>query len=145
MFTGEYQHSIDEKGRLIMPAKLREALGDRFMTTKGLDGCLFVYPLTEWKLLEEKLKNLPFTNKDARAFARFFFAGATECEVDKQGRVLISANLREYAGLNKDVVIIGVGTRLEIWSKEAWEGYSSETEKSYEELAEKMVDLDLGF
>lgn len=145
MFTGEFQHGIDEKGRLIMPAKFREALGDMFMVTKGLDNCLFVYPQNEWKTLENKLKNLPFTKKDARAFARFFFSGAAECETDKQGRILISANLREYAQIRKDVVIIGVGTRIEVWAKEIWEEYSKETEKSYEELAEKMVELDLGF
>lgn len=145
MFTGEYQHTIDEKGRLIMPAKFREALGDVFIITKGLDGCLFVYTSEEWKTLEDKLKKLPFTNKDARAFARFFFSGAVECETDKQGRALVSANLREYAGINRDVVVIGVGTRIEIWAVEKWAGYSRETEKSYEELAEKMVELDLGF
>ena len=145
MFTGEYQHTIDEKGRLIMPAKFRDVLGDTFIITKGLDSCLFVYPQEEWKILEDKLKKLPFTNKDARAFARFFFSGAAECETDKQGRVLISGNLREYSRLNKDVVVIGVGTRIEIWSREVWDNYSLETEKSYEDLAEKMVDLDLGF
>lgn len=145
LFTGEYQHSLDDKARLIMPAKLRFALGDTFIMTKGLDNCLFIYPLKEWQVLEEKLKNLPFTNKDARAFARFFFSGAAECEVDKQGRILIGANLREYANINKDVVVIGVGTRIEIWSKESWEGYSSQTEEKYEELAEKIMELDLGF
>ena len=115
------------------------------MLTKGLDGCLFVYPQAEWRNLENKLKNLPFTNKDARAFARFFFSGASECETDKQGRILLASNLREYAQINKDVVIIGVGTRLEIWSKEIWAGYSNEVEGNYEELAEKLVELDLGF
>ncbi|PKM86269.1 MAG: cell division/cell wall cluster transcriptional repressor MraZ [Firmicutes bacterium HGW-Firmicutes-12] len=145
MFTGEYQHGIDEKGRMIVPAKFREVLGEMFMITKGLDSCLFVYPQTEWKILENKLKNLPFTNKDARAFARFFFSGAGECETDKQGRILINGNLREYAGIIKDVVIIGVGGRIEIWAKEIWEKYSQETEKTYEELAEKMMELDLGF
>lgn len=145
MFTGEYQHTIDDKGRLIMPSKFREILGDSFMITKGLDSCLFVYPQQEWKNLENKLKNLPFTNKDARAFARFFFSGASDCETDKQGRILISGILRDYAKINKDVVIIGVGTRIEIWSGEIWAGYSKETEQNYEELAERMVDLDLGF
>lgn len=145
MFTGEYQHGVDDKGRMIVPAKFREVLGEMFMMTKGLDNCLFVYPQAEWNTLESKLKNLPFTNKDARAFARFFFSGAVECEIDKQGRILINGNLREYAGIIKDVVIIGVGTRIEIWSKETWEGYSTETEKSYEELAEKIMELDLGF
>jgi MraZ protein len=130
---------------MIVPAKFREVLGEMFMITKGLDSCLFVYPQTEWKILENKLKNLPFTNKDARAFARFFFSGAGECETDKQGRILISGNLREYAGIIKEVVIIGVGSRIEIWAKEIWEKYSEETEKSYEELAEKMMELDLGF
>lgn len=145
MFTGEYQHGVDEKGRLIVPAKFREVLGDNFMITKGLDSCLFVYPQAEWAILENKLKNLPFTNKDARAFARFFFSGADECETDKQGRILISANLREYARIIKDVVVIGVGTRIEIWAKEIWEKYSGEAEESYEELAEKVMELDLGF
>lgn len=145
MFTGEFQHTIDDKGRLIMPAKYRDTLGDACMITKGMDGCLFVYAISEWSMLEAKLKNLPFTNKDARAFARFFFSGASECELDKQGRILVNSNLREYAGLNKDVNIIGVGTRIEIWSREIWEGYSKDTEANYEQLAEKMVELDLGF
>lgn len=145
MFTGEYQHTLDGKGRLIMPAKYRESLGETFVITKGLDSCLFVYPQKEWEILEQKLKNLPFTNKDARAFARFFFSGADDCGADKQGRVLLNNNLREYAKISKDVVIIGVGTRLEIWSKEVWQSYSEDAGKNYEELAEKMVDLDLGF
>lgn len=144
MFMGEYQHTIDGKGRLIMPAKFREGLGEQFVVTKGLDGCLFVYPMEEWKVLEAKLRSLPFTKADARAFARFFFSGAIECELDKQGRILLPANLREHAKLQKDVFIIGVSSRLEIWSKEVWEEYSSTTESSYEELAEKMVDFDLG-
>lgn len=140
---GEYQHTIDDKGRLIMPAKIRDGLGEKFVVTKGLDGCLFVYPQEEWTILESKLRSLPFTKADARAFARFFFSGATECEFDKQGRVLIGLNLREYAKLLKDVVIIGVGSRIEIWSKEVWESYSCEAEDSYEEIAEKMVDFDI--
>jgi len=143
MFMGEYQHTIDDKGRLIMPAKFRDGLGERFVVTKGLDGCLFVYEMDEWQVLETKLRNLPFTKADARAFARFFFSGATECELDKQGRILLPTNLRDHAQLQKDVFIIGVSSRLEIWSKEVWEDYSSKTEASYEELAEKMVDFDL--
>jgi MraZ protein len=145
MFTGEYQHTIDEKGRFCMPAKFRGMLGDWLMITKGLDGCLFVYTREEWTVLEEKLKKLPFTNSNARAFARFMFGGAVEYEIDKQGRILLSGHLREYAGVNKEIVIVGVGTRIEIWSKEKWETYSQKAEESYEELAEKMVDLDLGF
>lgn len=144
MFMGEYYHTIDNKGRMILPAKLREGLGDKFIATKGLDNCLFVYPMDEWKVLENKLKSLPFTRADARAFVRFFFSGATECEFDKQGRILIPSNLRQYAQLEKDVVIIGVSSRVEIWSKELWEAYSQSAEASYGELAEKIVDLDLG-
>lgn len=142
MFMGEYQHAVDPKGRLIVPAKFREELGETFVVTKGLDNCLFVYPMNEWKSLETKLKTLPFTKADARAFARFFFSGATECELDKQGRILLPANLRDYAQLDKDVVVIGVSSRVEIWSKERWAGYSTQAEKDYESIAEKIVDFD---
>lgn len=140
---GEYLHAIDNKGRLIVPAKFREGLGDKFIITKGLDNCLFAYPLVEWSSLEEKLKKLPFTKSDARAFVRFFFSGATECEFDKQGRILIPQNLREYAGLEKEAVIIGVSSRIEIWGSEVWKKYSSEAEMDYEVLAEKLQDLDI--
>ncbi|MDD2422429.1 MAG: division/cell wall cluster transcriptional repressor MraZ [Heliobacteriaceae bacterium] len=143
MFMGEYQHTVDAKGRLFIPARFREALGERFVATKGLDGCLFVYPLEEWKRLEAKLKGLPFTRADARAFQRFFFSGAAECEVDRQGRILIPVHLREYAALTKEAVVIGVSTRVEIWSHERWQGYNAETATSYEEVAEHLVDFDL--
>ena len=123
MFIGEHQHSIDDKGRLIIPSKFREDLGYEFIMTKGLDNCLFVYPKSEWQMVEEKLKTLPLTNRDARAFIRFFFAGASECTLDKQGRVLVPANLREHSKLEKEAVIIGVSTRMEIWSKEEWDAY----------------------
>lgn len=138
MFIGEYAHSIDVKGRLIMPAKFREELGITFIVTKGLDGCLFVYSKNEWAQFEEKLKSLPFTSKDARTFNRFFFAGAIECEVDKQGRILISQNLRDYASLNKDVVIIGVSNRIEIWDKEKWNDYCNNEDVSPDDIAEKI-------
>ena len=138
MFIGEYAHSIDVKGRLIMPAKFREELGETFIVTKGLDGCLFAYSKMEWSVIEEKLKALPFTSKDARAFNRFFFAGAQECEVDKQGRILISGNLREHASLEKDVVIIGVSTRIEIWDKTKWEDYCNNEDITPDDIAEKM-------
>ena len=115
---GEYNHTIDTKGRLIVPSKFREALGDEFVVTKGLDGCLFVYDNKEWTVFEEKLKSLPLTNKDARQFVRFFLAGAASVEVDKQGRILIPSVLREFAELDKDVVLVGVASRIEIWSKE---------------------------
>ena len=121
MFKGEYSHSVDAKGRIIMPAKFREILGDMFVVTKGLDGCLFVYPNDEWENIENKFREIPLTTKDARKFSRFFFAGAADCEVDKQGRVLIPSVLREFAGLNKEVVLVGVLNRIEIWSKERWQ------------------------
>ncbi|MGF7185074.1 MraZ protein [Desulfitispora alkaliphila] len=140
---GEYQHSIDSKGRIIVPAKFRDGLGEKFVVTKGLDNCLFVYPMEEWKNLEQKLKSLPFTKADARAFVRFFFSGAIECEIDKQGRILISSNLRSYAKLEKDAVLLGVSNRVEIWSKAQWDTYSDTAEGSYEEIAEKLVDFEI--
>lgn len=141
MFIGEHQHSLDEKGRIIIPSKFRADLGLEFVMTKGLDNCLFVYPKSEWSILEEKLKTLPLTNKDARAFVRFFFSGASEVTLDKQGRVLIPANLREHSRLDKDAVIIGVSTRLEIWSKDQWENYTDEDNLSYDSIAESMAEL----
>ncbi|HHU69882.1 MAG TPA: division/cell wall cluster transcriptional repressor MraZ [Thermoanaerobacterales bacterium] len=143
MFMGEYNHTVDKKGRLIMPAKFREMLNDKFIITKGLDHCLFVYPIDEWEFIEQKLRSLPFTQKDARAFVRFFFSGALETEIDKQGRILIPPNLREFAKINKEVVVIGVSTRIEIWSREEWESYRNDAELSYEQIAEKMVELGL--
>lgn len=143
MFMGEYQHSIDDKGRLIIPAKFRDALGQSFVVTRGLDNCLFVYPQKEWSAMEQKLKALPLMKSDARAFTRFFLAGATECELDKQGRVNIPGNLREHAGLDKECVVIGVSSRVEIWSKENWDKYSQVSEESFNQIAEKLVDLDL--
>ncbi len=120
MFMGEYSHTIDTKGRLIIPAKFRELLGEEFVLTKGLDGCLSIYPMEEWKSFEEKLKSLPLTNKNARKFSRFFVSGATVCELDKQGRILVPSTLREFAGLEKDVVLTGSLNRIEIWSKTKW-------------------------
>lgn len=140
MFIGEYSHSLDNKNRMIIPSKLREGLGTKFIMTKGLDGCLYAYPMEEWKVLEEKLKSLPLTNKDARAFVRFFFSGASEIEIDKQGRGLIPQNLLEYAGISKEIISIGVLTKIEIWSKENWEEYNNDN-VDYSELAEKMSEL----
>ena len=120
MFMGEYNHTIDAKGRLIIPAKFREALGEEFVLTKGLDGCLSIYPTDEWVAFENKLKALPLTDKNARSFQRFFVAGATACELDKQGRILVPGTLREFAGLDKEVVLTGNLTRIEVWSKEKW-------------------------
>lgn len=141
MFMGEYNHTIDVKGRLIIPAKFRETLGDKFIVTKGLDGCLFVYPKSEWSSFEEKLKVLPLTNKDARQFTRFFLAGAAACEVDKQGRILLPQVLREFAQLEKEVVLIGVASRVEIWSKINWEQSMSTYNDDMNEIAEKMESL----
>ncbi len=141
MFIGEYEHSVDTKGRLIMPAKLRDEIGDKFVVTKGLDGCLFAYSQTEWTAFEEKLKSLPLSSKNARDFTRFFLSGAIECEIDKQGRFLITSNLRDFANLEKDVVIIGVNTRIEIWSKEKWSKYSSDENINVDEIAENMTML----
>lgn len=139
MLIGEYEHSVDVKGRLIMPAKLRDEIGYKFIVTKGLDGCLFVFPLKEWEIFQEKLRALPVSDKNARNFTRFFFAGAIECEIDKQGRFLVSSNLREFAGLDKDVVIIGMNSRLEIWSKEKW--MQCDENISADEIAENMTEL----
>ena len=115
---GEYNHTIDAKGRMIVPSKFREQLGNDFVETKGLDGCLFVYPNEEWHNIEEKFRNVPLTTKDARKFSRFFFAGAATCELDKQGRILIQPVLREFADLQKDVVSFGVLNLIEIWIKD---------------------------
>ncbi|AZT91002.1 division/cell wall cluster transcriptional repressor MraZ [Caldicellulosiruptor changbaiensis] len=141
MLIGEYKHVVDNKGRVTLPSKFREELGERFILTKGLDNCLFGYSLKEWAVLEEKLKKLPLTSKDARAFLRFFFAGACECEVDKQGRILIPQNLREYANLQKEVFIIGVMTRIEIWSEENWQREMADESLSVEKIAQKMEEL----
>jgi MraZ protein len=143
MFMGEFQHNIDTKGRIIVPSKFREGLGESFVVTRGLDKCLFAYPMNEWKLLEEKLKNLPLTKKDARAFTRFFFSGAVECEVDKQGRINIPQPLRSYAVLDKECVVIGVSNRIEFWASENWEDYFTESEESFAEIAENLMDFDI--
>ncbi|NLM69515.1 MAG: division/cell wall cluster transcriptional repressor MraZ [Firmicutes bacterium] len=141
MFMGEYQHSLDSKGRLIIPAKFREELGENAVMTRGLDNCLFLFPQSEWMVLEEKLKTLPLTKATARQFVRFFFSGATECDLDKQGRITIPQNLRDYAKVDKDVVVIGVSNRIEIWSRDRWEQYMQEAEDAYEEIAENIVEL----
>lgn len=142
MFMGEYNHTVDVKGRVIIPVKFRESLGDNFVVTKGLDGCLFVFAMNEWTNFEEKLRALPIANKDARKFARFFLAGAADIEVDKQGRALLPSTLREFAGLEKDVILVGVSSRVEIWSKERWE--NSTAFDDMDEIAEHMADLGLG-
>ncbi len=141
MFMGEYNHTIDAKGRLIIPSKYREILGDEFVVTKGLDGCLFVYDNHEWQIFAEKLKALPINSPDVRKFTRFFLAGATTAEVDKQGRILIPGVLREFAALEKDVKFIGVGGRVEIWSKERYDGTVDYEDMN--EVTKHMTELGL--
>lgn len=141
MFMGEFQHNIDAKGRLIVPSKLREQLGEKFVVTRGMDGCLFGYPLTEWSQLEEKLSSMPLSKKDTRSFVRFFYSAATECEIDKQGRINIPTTLRDHAELVKSCVVIGVANRIEIWSEEKWRKFAAETEENFDEIAETMIDF----
>ena len=141
MFKGEYSHTIDPKGRVIVPVKLREELGDSFVVTKGLDGCLWMFDSNEWGKVEEEIRQMPFTLKEARMLSRFLVAGAFDAEVDKQGRILLPANLREYADLQKDVILAGVGSRVELWSKERYE--SASDFGGMDEMAEKLIELDI--
>ncbi|WP_310605510.1 division/cell wall cluster transcriptional repressor MraZ [Anaerosporobacter sp.] len=142
MFMGEHNHTVDAKGRVIIPAKFREELGDEFVLTLGLDGCLFVYPNDEWASFVNELKGLP-GSKEARQLQRYFMAGAAACEVDKQGRFLIPQKLREHAGLDKELVLVGVLNKIEIWSKERWE--SNNTYENMDEIAEHMSEFGLSF
>ncbi|WKY47273.1 division/cell wall cluster transcriptional repressor MraZ [Eubacteriaceae bacterium ES3] len=141
MFFGEHIHNIDDKGRLIIPSKFRESLGGQFVLTKGLDCCLFVFSMAEWEDFEGKLKSLPVSDKNARAFTRFFFAGAADCELDRQGRATIPASLRKYAKISREVTIIGVSNRLEIWDSQCWESYNESEDLNYEEIAGNMAML----
>lgn len=141
MLMGEYLHIIDAKGRIILPAKFREELGDDFVITKGLDNCLFIYDLAEWEKLSANLRKLPLAKPEARAFVRFFFSGAAQEQCDKQGRFLVSPSLRQYAMLTKDVVVIGVSNRIEIWDKDNWDAYNEKTTPLVTTIAEQLVDL----
>lgn len=143
MFLGEFQHAVDEKNRLILPAKFREAFADGLIFTKGFENCLFVFSRAEWPRIEEKIRSLQLLKKDSRKLSRFFFGGASEEVLDKSGRVVIPANLKAFAELEKDVVIVGVSNRLEIWSKANWERYVAEAGRSYEETAEELADIGL--
>ena len=140
MFMGEYHHSIDDKGRLIIPAKFRKELGDSFIITRGIENCLFVYPSKRWESIVHKLESLPFTKKDARNFTRFFLSGATVAEFDKQGRINITSPLINYAGIKKDCVVIGTGDRLEIWSKDAWEDFFDFASINMSDIAENLFN-----
>ena len=141
MFMSEYNHTIDAKGRLSIPSKFREILGEEFVVSKGMDGCLFVYANEDWDAFGRELTSLPLINKEARKFARFFLAGAAQVELDKQGRILLPAQLREYAGLEKDVVLVGVGSRIEIWDKAKYDEMGEDMDM--DSIAESMSDLGL--
>lgn len=143
MLMGEFRHNIDAKGRLIVPSKLREVLGEQFVLTRGLDGCLFGYPMSEWNELESKLNDMPLAKKDARTFVRFFYSAATECELDKQGRINIPNTLRNYATITKECVIVGVSNRIEIWDEAKWQEFSEAAEENFDEIAENMIDFGL--
>ena len=142
MLMGEYNHSIDDKLRLIIPSKFREELGEKVIITRGLENCLFIYSEKEWRKVVSKLNSLPFTKKDARSFTRMFLSGATDVEFDKQGRIKITKSLVEYANLSKDCVVIGVNDRLEVWSKENWDNYFNENSENMSEVCEKLFDAD---
>ena len=140
MFIGEYHHSIDDKGRLIIPSKFRYELGEKFIITRGLENCLFVYPESSWEKITTKLSSLPFTKKDARAFARFFLSGATTAEFDKQGRINIPSPLISYADLSKECIVIGTGDRLEIWSETSWNEFFDSAKDSMSDIAENLFN-----
>lgn len=140
MFIGEYHHTIDEKGRVIIPAKFRDELGESFIITRGIENCLFVYSMDNWNKICDKLNSLPFTKKDARVFNRFFMSGATSVELDKQGRVNISSPLIQYANIVKDCVIIGTGDRLEIWSQEDWDLFFNSSKDNMSDIAENLFN-----
>ena len=142
MFMGEFVHTVDAKGRIIIPSKFREDLGEEFVITQGLDGCLFIYSNTEWQIFVEKLKTLPGT-KEARQLQRYFMAGAAACQADKQGRILIPIRLRENAALDKDIVFVGVLNKIEIWNKERWE--KNNNYDDVDDIAEHMSQYGINF
>ena len=142
-FIGEHSHTIDAKSRVIIPAKFREALGEQFVLTQGLDGCLTIYPLAEWEKFQEQLNQLPRTNKQARIFRRFFTAKAAMCELDKQGRILVPSGLREYAKLEKDIVITGNDSNIEIWNKDKWDEMNEDID--IETVTEELHEMGIMF
>lgn len=140
MLIGEFHHNIDDKGRLTIPSKFREEIGEKFIVTRGLDSCLFVYSLVEWEKIVSKLKTLPFTKKDARTFTRFFLSGATLCEFDKQGRINLANSLISYAGIQKECAIIGVNDRLEVWALDKFNNLMEENTDSLSDIAENLFE-----
>lgn len=142
MLIGEYHHNIDDKNRLIIPSKFREEIGDKAILTRGLDGCLFIYSLSNWEKITNKLKALPFTKKDARVFMRFFLSSANVCEFDKQGRVNITSSLLDYANIKKECAIIGVNDRLEIWPLDGFKNLIEENKDNLSDISENLFDID---
>lgn len=142
MLLGEFHHNIDDKGRLVIPTKFREDLGQEFILTRGIEKCLYVYSKTEWEKLVGKLNTLPFTKKVTRTFTRFFYSGATACEFDKSGRMSITSPLVSYAGLDKECIIIGVNDHLEIWDSKAFEQFMNDNSDIIEDIAENLFDGD---
>ena len=140
MFMGEFHHNLDEKNRLIIPSKFRSELGKSFVVTRGLEECLFVYSIDEWNKIVEKLRSLPFTNKDARTFMRMFLSGATECELDSNGRIIIPGNLINYCSLEKEAIIIGVNERLEVWAENKYEEFFNTNIERFDEIAENLFN-----
>lgn len=140
MFMGEFHHNIDDKGRLIIPAKFREELGSEFIVTRGIENCLFIYSKKEWQKIVDQLNTLPFTKKDARSFIRFFLSGATTAELDKQGRIHIASPLISYANLTKECIIIGTGERLEVWSEKDWNDFFDSAKDNMSDIAENLFD-----
>ncbi len=138
MFMGEYHHNLDEKGRLIIPAKFRETLGDKFIITRGIEKCLYIYSQADWEKIVKKLNTLPFTKKDARIFVRSFFSGAALIEVDRQGRINIASPLVGHAGLTKECVIIGANDRIEVWDKASWDAFLNDNAEKLEDIAENL-------
>ena len=141
MLVGEYTHSIDPKKRLAIPAKFRKEIGDKAVLTRGLDSCLFLFPVSEWQSLAEKLGKLPFGQQDSRGFVRLLLAGASEVEMDQLGRILVPDYLKEYAGLRKNIVIAGLFNKLEIWDEIKWKNYKAGLEKNSDRIAEKLGEL----
>ena len=143
MFYGEFEHAIDRKSRLIVPAKFRQALKDQHVTslflTRGLDGCLFLFPEPEWRLVESRFKQIPFTKSEGRKFNRLFFSGAAEVAVDGLGRLLVPKTLKDFALIKQDVMIVGVSNRMEIWAKEKWQAFYESSRQSFEEVAERVM------
>jgi MraZ protein len=140
MLMGKYQNSMDDKSRMIIPAKFRDILGDKCVLTRGIDRCLYIYPMSEWEVLMEKLSALPMSDPDARAFVRHFYANAVDTDIDRQGRLTLPQDLRDWAGMTKELITLGLLNRIEIWSKDCWEDAANTTELEHSDFAKKMIE-----